>query len=143
MDPQYILLDEPFAGVDPIALGEVRSLLRVMTRLGIGVLVTAHNVRETLGLVDRAYIIEADGCWCMVRPRPSLPLPTLQRSYLGANSECDISRASLPAASRYASLRCKIARTRQERQKQKYRCDPRRDEWIDKAILAEHGRSGS
>lgn len=85
MDPQYILLDEPFAGVDPIALGEVRSLLRVMTRLGIGVLVTDHNVRETLGLVDRAYIIEA-GRVLVHGPAAAVVANTdVQRSYLGAN----------------------------------------------------------
>ncbi|MDP2801987.1 MAG: LPS export ABC transporter ATP-binding protein [Phreatobacter sp.] len=57
-DPSFILLDEPFAGVDPIAVSEVRILVRKLAAGGIGVLVTDHNVRETLSLVDRAYILD-------------------------------------------------------------------------------------
>ncbi len=56
-DPAYVLLDEPFAGVDPIAVGEIRGLVEGLKGRGIGVLITDHNVRETLGLVDRAYIL--------------------------------------------------------------------------------------
>ncbi len=56
-DPKYLLLDEPFAGVDPIAVGEIRGLVADLKNLGIGVLITDHNVRETLGIVDRAYIL--------------------------------------------------------------------------------------
>ncbi|MBP0650487.1 ATP-binding cassette domain-containing protein, partial [Mycobacterium tuberculosis] len=53
--PEFMLLDEPFAGIDPIAVGEIQSLVRHLTARGIGVLITDHNVRETLGLIDRAY----------------------------------------------------------------------------------------
>ena len=56
-DPKYLLLDEPFAGVDPIAVGEIRSLVAQLKDRGIGVLITDHNVRETLEIVDRAYIL--------------------------------------------------------------------------------------
>ncbi|MDP3339098.1 LPS export ABC transporter ATP-binding protein [Frigidibacter sp.] len=56
-DPKYLLLDEPFAGVDPIAVGEIRSLVHDLKSRGIGVLITDHNVRETLEIVDRAYIL--------------------------------------------------------------------------------------
>jgi lipopolysaccharide export system ATP-binding protein len=56
-DPKYVLLDEPFAGVDPIAVGEIRSLVADLKTRGIGVLITDHNVRETLDIVDRAYIL--------------------------------------------------------------------------------------
>ena len=56
-DPAYLLLDEPFAGVDPIAVGEIRGLVHDLKSRGIGVLITDHNVRETLGIVDRAYIL--------------------------------------------------------------------------------------
>ena len=59
-EPSYMLLDEPFAGIDPIAIGDIRSLVWHLTARGIGVLITDHNVRETLELIDRAYII-ADG----------------------------------------------------------------------------------
>ena len=55
--PAYMLLDEPFAGIDPIAVGDIQALVRHLTQRGIGVLITDHNVRETLGLTDRAYII--------------------------------------------------------------------------------------
>ena len=55
--PNYMLLDEPFAGIDPIAVGDIQALVRHLTNRGIGVLITDHNVRETLGLTDRAYII--------------------------------------------------------------------------------------
>lgn len=55
--PRYLLLDEPFAGVDPIAVGEIRTLVHDLKSRGIGVLITDHNVRETLGIVDRAYIL--------------------------------------------------------------------------------------
>ena len=55
--PHYMLLDEPFAGIDPIAVADIQHLVRHLTTRGIGVLVTDHNVRETLGLIDRAYII--------------------------------------------------------------------------------------
>jgi lipopolysaccharide export system ATP-binding protein len=56
-DPKYLLLDEPFAGVDPIAVGEIRHLVQDLKSRGIGVLITDHNVRETLEIVDRAYIL--------------------------------------------------------------------------------------
>ena len=56
-DPSYLLLDEPFAGVDPIAVGEIRTLVADLKKRGIGVLITDHNVRETLEIVDRAYIL--------------------------------------------------------------------------------------
>ena len=56
-DPKYLLLDEPFAGVDPIAVGEIRHLVHDLKSRGIGVLITDHNVRETLEIVDRAYIL--------------------------------------------------------------------------------------
>lgn len=56
-DPRYVLLDEPFAGVDPIAVGDIRNLVSDLKKRGIGVLITDHNVRETLEIVDRAYIL--------------------------------------------------------------------------------------
>ncbi len=56
-DPKYLLLDEPFAGVDPIAVGDIRALVATLRTRGIGVLITDHNVRETLEIVDRAYIL--------------------------------------------------------------------------------------
>ncbi|MGD8710566.1 MAG: LPS export ABC transporter ATP-binding protein [Ectothiorhodospiraceae bacterium] len=56
-EPRFILLDEPFAGVDPISVGDIKAIIRHLAQRGIGVLITDHNVRETLGIVDRAYIL--------------------------------------------------------------------------------------
>ena len=56
--PKFLLLDEPFAGVDPIAVSDIQSIVRDLKKLGIGVLITDHNVRETLGICDRAYVIK-------------------------------------------------------------------------------------
>jgi lipopolysaccharide export system ATP-binding protein len=56
-EPQFVLLDEPFAGVDPISVGDIQRIIEHLSELGIGVLITDHNVRETLGICDRAYIV--------------------------------------------------------------------------------------
>ena len=56
-EPQFVLLDEPFAGVDPISVGDIQRIIQHLSQLGIGVLITDHNVRETLGICDRAYIV--------------------------------------------------------------------------------------
>ena len=56
-EPRFVLLDEPFAGVDPISVGDIRRIIKHLSKLGIGVLITDHNVRETLGICDRAYIV--------------------------------------------------------------------------------------
>ena len=57
VDPKFILLDEPFAGVDPISVDEIKKIIEHLKQRGIGVLITEHNVRETLGICDRAYIL--------------------------------------------------------------------------------------
>ncbi len=69
-DPSFLLLDEPFAGVDPIAVGEIRTLVHALKSRGIGVLITDHNVRETLGIVDRAYILHDWPCADVGHDRP-------------------------------------------------------------------------
>ena len=56
-DPKFILLDEPFAGIDPIAVNEIRSLVSQLKNRGLGVIITDHNVRETLGITDRSYVL--------------------------------------------------------------------------------------
>jgi ABC-type lipopolysaccharide export system ATPase subunit len=65
--PRFILLDEPFAGVDPIAVIEIQRIIGFLKARGIGVLITDHNVRETLGICDRAYIISEAACWPRAR----------------------------------------------------------------------------
>ena len=81
--PAFMLLDEPFTGVDPIAVGDIQALVRHLTSLGIGVLITDHNVRETLGLIDRAYIIHAGEMLFEVRPSDIVASPDVRRLYLG------------------------------------------------------------
>ena len=81
--PSYMLLDEPFAGIDPIAVGDIQQLVRHLTNRGIGVLITDHNVRETLGLTDRAYIIYSGEVLMEGRPHDIVNNPDVRRLYLG------------------------------------------------------------
>ncbi len=81
--PNYMLLDEPFAGIDPIAVGDIQALVRHLTSRGIGVLITDHNVRETLGLTDRAYIIYSGQVLMEGRTEDIVNDPEVRRVYLG------------------------------------------------------------
>ncbi|UYO44505.1 LPS export ABC transporter ATP-binding protein [Rhodopseudomonas palustris] len=81
--PNYMLLDEPFAGIDPIAVGDIQDLVRHLTNRGIGVLITDHNVRETLGLTDRAYIVYAGEILTEGTPEDIVNDPDVRRLYLG------------------------------------------------------------
>jgi lipopolysaccharide export system ATP-binding protein len=81
--PNYMLLDEPFAGIDPIAVGDIQDLVRHLTNRGIGVLITDHNVRETLGLTDRAYIVYAGEILTEGSPDDIVSNPDVRRLYLG------------------------------------------------------------
>lgn len=81
--PTFMLLDEPFAGIDPIAVGDIQALVRHLTQRGIGVLITDHNVRETLGLIDRAYIIHSGTVLMEGSPDEIVASPEVRRLYLG------------------------------------------------------------
>lgn len=81
--PTFMLLDEPFAGIDPIAVGDIQVLVRHLTERGIGVLITDHNVRETLGLIDRAYIIHSGTVLMEGSPDEIVASPEVRRLYLG------------------------------------------------------------
>ena len=82
-NPRYLLLDEPFAGVDPISVGDIRHLVADLKKRGIGVLITDHNVRETLEIVDRAYILH-DGTMLMSgSPDEVVGNANVRRVYLG------------------------------------------------------------
>jgi lipopolysaccharide export system ATP-binding protein len=84
-DPQFILLDEPFAGIDPKAIEDIQQMVLHLRDRGIGILITDHNVRETLGVTDRAYIM-ADGLvFRSGRPRQLTEDPEVRRLYLGEN----------------------------------------------------------
>lgn len=81
--PNYVLLDEPFAGVDPIAVGEIRELVAHLKDRGIGVLITDHNVRETLSIVDRAYILHDGTVLMSGTPEDVVMDDTVRKVYLG------------------------------------------------------------
>ncbi len=81
--PSYMLLDEPFAGIDPIAVGDIQELVRHLTQRGIGVLITDHNVRETLSLIDRAYIIYDGQVLTQGHPEEIIKNEDVRRVYLG------------------------------------------------------------
>ena len=81
--PSFMLLDEPFAGIDPIAVGDIQALVRHLTQRGIGVLITDHNVRETLGLIDRAYIIHSGHVLTEGVAEEIVANPDVRRFYLG------------------------------------------------------------
>ncbi len=81
--PGYILLDEPLAGIDPIAVGEIRDLVSHLKHRGIGVLITDHNVRETLEIIDRAYILHDGQVLMEGRPQEVVANADVRRVYLG------------------------------------------------------------
>ena len=81
--PSFMLLDEPFAGIDPIAVGDIQDLVRHLKQRGIGVLITDHNVRETLGLIDRAYIIHSGQVLTEGLPEEIVGNADVRRYYLG------------------------------------------------------------
>ncbi|MGH1458172.1 MAG: LPS export ABC transporter ATP-binding protein [Paracoccaceae bacterium] len=84
-DPKYLLLDEPFAGVDPISVGDIRHLVADLKKRGIGVLITDHNVRETLEIVDRAYILHDGKVLMSGTPEEVVRNENVRRVYLGEN----------------------------------------------------------
>jgi lipopolysaccharide export system ATP-binding protein len=81
--PHFILLDEPFAGVDPIAVLDIQKIIRFLSQRGIGVLITDHNVRETLGICDRAYIINEGSVLASGKPDEIVYNEAVRRVYLG------------------------------------------------------------
>jgi len=83
LSPFFVLLDEPFTGVDPIAVGEIQKIIRKLTSSGIGLLVTDHNVRETLGICDRAYILNEGVVLEEGNPEKIASSPKARKLYLG------------------------------------------------------------
>ena len=84
-DPRFILLDEPFAGVDPIAVIEIQRIVRFLRDRNIGVLITDHNVRETLAICDHAYIINEGSVLASGSPKDIIDNPEVRTFYLGDN----------------------------------------------------------
>lgn len=83
LDPKFVLLDEPFAGVDPLAVGDIQSIIRRLKQKNIGVLITDHNVRETLGIVDRAYIMSQGELLVSGTPNEIINNEIARKFYLG------------------------------------------------------------
>jgi lipopolysaccharide export system ATP-binding protein len=81
--PAFILLDEPFAGIDPIAVADIQSIVKKLKNMGIGVLITDHNVRETLSITDRAYIISEGTIIAAGNPKAVANDPKVRQTYLG------------------------------------------------------------
>lgn len=84
-DPKFILLDEPFAGVDPISVGEIKTIIQQLKERGLGVLITDHNVRETLDVCERAYIVESGKLLAEGSPDEILSNEQVKKVYLGEN----------------------------------------------------------
>jgi lipopolysaccharide export system ATP-binding protein len=84
-NPRFVLLDEPFAGIDPIAVIEIQRIVRFLKSRGIGVLITDHNVRETLGICDHAYIISEGRVLAQGLPQEIVDNPQVRQVYLGEN----------------------------------------------------------
>ena len=82
-EPQFILLDEPFAGIDPIAIDDIREIILYLKNQGIGILITDHNVRETLGITDRAYIMAEGKILKSGKPAELVEDDDVRRLYLG------------------------------------------------------------
>jgi lipopolysaccharide export system ATP-binding protein len=82
-EPEFILLDEPFAGIDPLAIDDIREIILYLKKQGIGILITDHNVRETLGITDRAYILSEGRILRTGSPTELVDDPDVRRLYLG------------------------------------------------------------
>jgi lipopolysaccharide export system ATP-binding protein len=83
VNPKFILLDEPFAGVDPISVVDIQKIIKALANRGIGILITDHNVRETLGICDRAYIINEGTIIAEGNPKEILDNEQVRMVYLG------------------------------------------------------------
>ena len=83
LDPAFVLLDEPFAGVDPLAVSDIQKIIRDLKKRNIGVLITDHNVRETLGIVDHAYIMSAGELLVNGTPDEIVNSEVARKFYLG------------------------------------------------------------
>ena len=84
-EPKFMLLDEPFAGIDPISVADIQQIITYLGNRGIGVLITDHNVRDTLGICDRAYIVNAGAIIAKGPPESVLDDTTVREVYLGEN----------------------------------------------------------
>ena len=84
-DPMFILLDEPFAGVDPLAVEDIQKIVTRLTKKNIGILITDHNVRETLSIVDKVYIVNEGAIFFEGNPKDAINNEKIKKFYLGSN----------------------------------------------------------
>jgi len=92
-EPELLLFDEPFTGVDPIAIFEIQEIIYDLRARGLGILLTDHNVRETLAITDRAYIMEEGEIWLQGTPEELVNHPDARRLYLGERFRMDVEAA--------------------------------------------------
>jgi lipopolysaccharide export system ATP-binding protein len=93
-DPQIILLDEPFTGIDPVTIDSIQSIIRDLRDRGIAILITDHQVRETLEITDRSYVIRAGQVLCHGRPREVLNHPEARKYYFGEGMQMNVGGAA-------------------------------------------------
>ncbi len=99
-EPELLLFDEPFSGIDPIAVFEIQEVIYDLRAKGLGILLTDHNVRETLAITDRAYIMEEGSIWLEGEPAELVNHPDARRLYLGERFQLDVSAAKRSAQER-------------------------------------------
>ena len=83
LDPRFLLLDEPYAGIDPLAVQEIQGIIKLLVEKGIGVVITDHNVRETLKSCDEAYLIKEGKIWIHGKPQEIVENDSARKFYLG------------------------------------------------------------
>jgi lipopolysaccharide export system ATP-binding protein len=93
-DPQIILLDEPFTGIDPVTIDNLQAIIRELRERGIAILITDHQVRETLEITDRSYVIRAGQVLCHGRPREVLNNPEARKYYFGEGMDVSLHGAA-------------------------------------------------
>jgi lipopolysaccharide export system ATP-binding protein len=93
-DPQIILLDEPFTGIDPVTIDSIQAIIRDLRDRGIAILITDHQVRETLEITDRSYVIRAGQVLCHGRPREVLNHPEARKHYFGEGMQVSLGGAA-------------------------------------------------
>jgi lipopolysaccharide export system ATP-binding protein len=112
-EPEIILLDEPFTGIDPVTIASIQEIIRDLKQRGISILITDHQVRETLQITDRSYVIRSGQVLCHGHPHEVLQNPDARKHYFGEGMDIGIGRVREPDVetphSRLAALRGRLA----------------------------------
>lgn len=115
-DPKLILLDEPFTGIDPVTIDSIQVIIRGLRAAGIAILITDHQVRETLQITDRSYVIRDGRVLCHGLPEEVLNNPEARKYYFGEGMDIGISRPPMPAAPHHDAVRAESHEARAERE---------------------------